>query len=147
MHKNCAIPVLMDSWLLDHVIYKTGFNYKINLKKSMIVLITGVLYVKTPTHDNHRPLSLFFLWYDCYTIDIISRHCYHIIQLHCTSQLTVQSHCSCNFLQRHSIVITNKQPFSLFQECLANNTILRQYGYSDQQVVSYSLVSNDNSKL
>jgi len=96
------------------------------------------------------PLTIITGHYHCFFCDmivIISHHCYHIIQLHCTSQLTVQSHCGCNFLQRHSIVITNKQPFSLFQECLANNTILRQYGYSDQQVVSYSLVSNDNSKL
>ena len=45
--------------------------YKSSLKKSMIVLTTGVLLVNTHTHDNHRLLS----YHDngfCYTIITIS---------------------------------------------------------------------------
>ena len=32
-------------------------NYKSIFQKSMIVLMTGVLLIKAPTHDNHRLLS------------------------------------------------------------------------------------------
>ena len=53
---KCDLP-LDRTQLNSRLISKTGFNYKSSLQKSMIILMTGVLLVKVPTHDNHRLLS------------------------------------------------------------------------------------------
>ena len=53
---KCDLP-FDRTQLNSRLISKAGFNYKSSLQKSMIILMTGVLLVKLPTHDNHRLLS------------------------------------------------------------------------------------------
>ena len=81
--------------MTSNLISKTGFIIRAVSKKSMIVLMTGVLLFKAPAHDNHKLLS--------YDMIIDNGLSYHIIDngfcnmiitlsilLHITTQQSIQ---------------------------------------------------------